>query len=254
MCCYCRWEQRVDQNGRVYYVDHIEKRTTWDRPEPLPTGYKTIAFKFYILHSVLKHNIFNMIISKLVINLNTGSNDKITKKWRNAKNRSRLCGCYAHGEVTSDTTRLFCQQSPLCFVLCRWERRVDPMGRVYYVDHITRTTTWQRPTQESVRNYEEWQHQRSQLQGAMHQFNQRFIFGVRAVYFDSLRSFLCSQHNADVLLCCLHYSEDGRPQSCIFSFIISHFSLKLEKKKKILVFKLLVLLCVEAPRPAGSHG
>uniref|UniRef100_A0A671WSA4 HECT-type E3 ubiquitin transferase n=1 Tax=Sparus aurata TaxID=8175 RepID=A0A671WSA4_SPAAU len=28
--------------------------------------------------------------------------------------------------------------------------RVDPMGRVYYVDHITRTTTWQRPTQEIV--------------------------------------------------------------------------------------------------------
>lgn len=61
----------------------------------------------------------------------------------------------------------------------RWERRVDPMGRVYYVDHITRTTTWQRPTQESVRNYEEWQHQRNQLQGAMQQFNQRFIYGVR---------------------------------------------------------------------------
>uniref|UniRef100_A0A3Q3QNB1 E3 ubiquitin-protein ligase n=1 Tax=Monopterus albus TaxID=43700 RepID=A0A3Q3QNB1_MONAL len=96
--CLCRWEQRADQNGRVYYVDHIEKRTTWDRPEPLPTG---------------------------------------------------------------------------------WERRVDPMGRVYYVDHITRTTTWQRPTQESVRNYEEWQHQRSQLQGAMQQFNQRFIYGLQ---------------------------------------------------------------------------
>uniref|UniRef100_A0A8D3D3X5 E3 ubiquitin-protein ligase n=1 Tax=Scophthalmus maximus TaxID=52904 RepID=A0A8D3D3X5_SCOMX len=92
--------QRVDQNGRVYYVDHIEKRTTWERPDPLPSG---------------------------------------------------------------------------------WERRVDPMGRVYYVDHMTRTTTWQRPTQESVRNYEEWQHQRSQLQGAMQQFNQRFIYGVRAV-------------------------------------------------------------------------
>uniref|UniRef100_A0A8C8JUP2 HECT-type E3 ubiquitin transferase n=1 Tax=Oncorhynchus tshawytscha TaxID=74940 RepID=A0A8C8JUP2_ONCTS len=92
------WEQRVDQNGRMYFVDHIEKRTTWDRPDSLPSG---------------------------------------------------------------------------------WERRVDPMGRVYFVDHITRTTTWQRPTQESVRNYEEWQHQRSQLQGAMQQFNQRFIFGVR---------------------------------------------------------------------------
>ncbi|KAM9296812.1 E3 ubiquitin-protein ligase Itchy homolog [Gastrophryne carolinensis] len=58
-----------------------------------------------------------------------------------------------------------------------WERRVDHMGRIYYVDHITRTTTWQRPTIESVRNYEQWQLQRNQLQGAMQQFNQRFIYG-----------------------------------------------------------------------------
>ncbi|KAI3356725.1 hypothetical protein L3Q82_003401 [Scortum barcoo] len=60
-----------------------------------------------------------------------------------------------------------------------WERRVDQMGRVYFVDHTTRTTTWQRPTMETVRNYEQWQHQRSQLQGAMQQFNQRFIFGAQ---------------------------------------------------------------------------
>uniref|UniRef100_A0A8C2UEP3 HECT-type E3 ubiquitin transferase n=1 Tax=Coturnix japonica TaxID=93934 RepID=A0A8C2UEP3_COTJA len=90
------WEQRVDQHGRVYYVDHVEKRTTWDRPEPLPPS---------------------------------------------------------------------------------WERRVDNMGRIYYVDHFTRTTTWQRPTLESVRNFEQWQSQRNQLQGAMQQFNQRFIYG-----------------------------------------------------------------------------
>uniref|UniRef100_A0A8C2UBR1 E3 ubiquitin-protein ligase n=1 Tax=Coturnix japonica TaxID=93934 RepID=A0A8C2UBR1_COTJA len=94
----CSWEQRVDQHGRVYYVDHVEKRTTWDRPEPLPPS---------------------------------------------------------------------------------WERRVDNMGRIYYVDHFTRTTTWQRPTLESVRNFEQWQSQRNQLQGAMQQFNQRFIYGVR---------------------------------------------------------------------------
>ncbi|KAA0193841.1 E3 ubiquitin-protein ligase [Fasciolopsis buskii] len=26
------WDERVDQNGRVYYVDHVNKRTQWDRP------------------------------------------------------------------------------------------------------------------------------------------------------------------------------------------------------------------------------
>ncbi|XP_017342995.2 itchy E3 ubiquitin protein ligase b isoform X1 [Ictalurus punctatus] len=92
------WEQRQDQSGRVYFVDHVEKRTSWERPEPLPPG---------------------------------------------------------------------------------WERRLDQSGRVYFVDHVSRTTTWQRPTVETVRNYEQWQHQRSQLQGAMQQFNQRFICGVQ---------------------------------------------------------------------------
>ncbi|KYO38511.1 E3 ubiquitin-ligase Itchy-like protein isoform A [Alligator mississippiensis] len=87
------WEQRELPNGRVYYVDHNTKTTTWERP--LPPG---------------------------------------------------------------------------------WEKRVDPRGRYYYVDHNTRTTTWQRPTAEYVRNYEQWQSQRSQLQGAMQQFSQRFLY------------------------------------------------------------------------------
>uniref|UniRef100_A0A671XSS1 E3 ubiquitin-protein ligase n=1 Tax=Sparus aurata TaxID=8175 RepID=A0A671XSS1_SPAAU len=91
----CSWEQRVLPHGRVYYVDHNTKTTTWERP--LPPG---------------------------------------------------------------------------------WEKRVDQRGRYYYVDHNTRTTTWQRPTAESVRNYQQWQSQRSQLQGAMHQFSQRFLYQV----------------------------------------------------------------------------
>ncbi|XP_034031594.1 NEDD4-like E3 ubiquitin-protein ligase WWP2 isoform X3 [Thalassophryne amazonica] len=87
------WEQRVLPHGRVYYVDHNTKTTTWERP--LPPG---------------------------------------------------------------------------------WEKRVDQRGRFYYVDHNSRTTTWQRPTAESVSNYQQWQSQRNQLQGAMHQFSQRFLY------------------------------------------------------------------------------
>ncbi|KAM9301602.1 NEDD4-like E3 ubiquitin-protein ligase WWP2 [Gastrophryne carolinensis] len=87
------WEQRELSNGRVYYVDHNTKTTTWERP--LPPG---------------------------------------------------------------------------------WEKRVDNRGRYYYVDHNTRTTTWQRPTAEYVRNYEQWQTQRNQLQGAMQQLSQRYLY------------------------------------------------------------------------------
>ncbi|EMP33357.1 NEDD4-like E3 ubiquitin-protein ligase WWP2 [Chelonia mydas] len=93
------WEQRELPNGRVYYVDHNTKTTTWERP--LPPG---------------------------------------------------------------------------------WEKRVDDRGRYYYVDHNTRTTTWQRPTAEYVRSYEQWQTQRNQLQGAMQQFSQRFLYQRREMY------------------------------------------------------------------------
>lgn len=33
-----------------------------------------------------------------------------------------------------------------------WERRIDPLGRTYYVDHNTRTTTWNRPSNSQSAN------------------------------------------------------------------------------------------------------
>ncbi|XP_066933998.1 E3 ubiquitin-protein ligase wwp-1-like [Clytia hemisphaerica] len=57
-----------------------------------------------------------------------------------------------------------------------WEMRVDNRGRTYYVDHNTRTTTWQRPTTESVNAYNQWrQQQSSNLQTEQSQYQQRFL-------------------------------------------------------------------------------
>uniref|UniRef100_A0A8C9T885 E3 ubiquitin-protein ligase n=1 Tax=Scleropages formosus TaxID=113540 RepID=A0A8C9T885_SCLFO len=85
------------------------------------------------------------------------------------------CYCHPFTAPPSHHAHLGCY---LCLFLTSWEKRVDQRGRFYYVDHNTRTTTWQRPTAESVRNYQQWQSQRSQLQGAMHQFSQRFLYQV----------------------------------------------------------------------------
>ena len=66
-------------------------------------------------------------------------------------------------------------------MLFRWERRTDSRGRTYYVDHNTRTTTWQRPTAETVRNYENWQMQnRALLNTERQNFQQRFLLPVSA--------------------------------------------------------------------------
>ncbi|XP_050309318.1 E3 ubiquitin-protein ligase Su(dx) [Anthonomus grandis grandis] len=54
-----------------------------------------------------------------------------------------------------------------------WEMRRDPRGRVYYVDHNTRTTTWQRPNLERLQHFQQWQGQR---QNVVQQGNQRFLY------------------------------------------------------------------------------
>lgn len=34
------WEARQDRTGRIYYVDHTRKCTTWDDPRPMPPGWE----------------------------------------------------------------------------------------------------------------------------------------------------------------------------------------------------------------------
>ncbi|VDN53339.1 unnamed protein product [Dracunculus medinensis] len=59
-----------------------------------------------------------------------------------------------------------------------WEMRRDPRGRVYYVDHNTRTTTWQRPTADMLQARDLWQSNRDQ---AMHQWEQRYLLQSNAM-------------------------------------------------------------------------
>jgi len=37
------WEARQDRTGRIYYVNHSSKSTTWEDPRPLPSGWECRA-------------------------------------------------------------------------------------------------------------------------------------------------------------------------------------------------------------------
>lgn len=56
----------------------------------------------------------------------------------------------------------------------RWESRLDPSGRPYYVDHNTRTTTWQRPSTNLINNIQQYQAWRDGRQ--MDQLADRFLY------------------------------------------------------------------------------
>lgn len=87
-----------------------------------------------------------------------------------------ICKCCSSHEAVNKTRKYK--------LLFRWERRTDSRGRTYYVDHNTRTTTWQRPTAETVRNFENWQMQnRALLNTERQNFQQRFLLPVSGVVF-----------------------------------------------------------------------
>ncbi|XP_051807759.1 NEDD4-like E3 ubiquitin-protein ligase WWP2 isoform X3 [Acanthochromis polyacanthus] len=154
------WEQRVLPHGRVYYVDHNTKTTTWERP--LPPG------------SVARHTPPPSSPS--------GRSPAASSSGSSPSPGQDALGPAAPAEPSPSATSSTepagnsSTESATDSLPAGWEKRVDQRGRFYYVDHNTRTTTWQRPTAESVRNYQQWQSQRSQLQGAMHQFSQRFLY------------------------------------------------------------------------------
>ncbi|XP_041970110.1 E3 ubiquitin-protein ligase Su(dx) isoform X2 [Aricia agestis] len=58
-----------------------------------------------------------------------------------------------------------------------WEMRYDLYGRRYYVDHNTRTTTWQRPDTERLARFQHWRGERRHV---VAQGNQRFLYPHQA--------------------------------------------------------------------------
>jgi len=56
-----------------------------------------------------------------------------------------------------------------------WEQRSDPLGRVYYVDHNTRTTTWQRPNTDMINNLNNFHSWREERNTVLEQIVNRFL-------------------------------------------------------------------------------
>ncbi|VDP16220.1 unnamed protein product, partial [Soboliphyme baturini] len=132
------WETRFDEYGRRYYVDHNTRSTTWERPtsEPLPHGY----------------------VNKLCMAL---------------KRLLELCANERQRKVFYKSAHFPCTYCYLTIHLfVTWEVRRDPRGRIYYVDHNTRTTTWQKPTPGMILAHRQWQSGRDE---ARQQWQQRFL-------------------------------------------------------------------------------
>ena len=117
------WSSAVAGDGRVYYMNHNERRTQWEhpvtgqrsgRPSRSPQQTSTNA---------------------------TGTTPQATAMLTAASSvPSRRPQTHSQSQSQSEDQPIHQPLPP------GWERRVNSAGRVYYVDHNTQTTSWVRLT------------------------------------------------------------------------------------------------------------
>lgn len=110
------WERRTDAVGRVYYVDHANRTTTWTRPSASTT---TNNREHAGEASAARAGMERRILADDMVDSQTPSN-----------------------ETPSAPASVALPQG--------WEERFTTEGRSYFVDHTTRTTTWVDPRRSNV--------------------------------------------------------------------------------------------------------
>uniref|UniRef100_A0A3B4B9G6 E3 ubiquitin-protein ligase n=1 Tax=Periophthalmus magnuspinnatus TaxID=409849 RepID=A0A3B4B9G6_9GOBI len=130
------WEQRVLPHGRVYYVDHNTKTTTWERP--LPPGWEKRVDqrgRFYYVD----HNTRTTTWQRP-----TAESVRSYQQWQSQ--RSQLQGAMQHfsQRFLYQPSGAPVENDPLGPLPPGWEKRQDN-GRMYFVNHNTRTTQWDDP-------------------------------------------------------------------------------------------------------------
>ncbi|TDL27594.1 HECT-domain-containing protein [Rickenella mellea] len=131
------WEVRQDPIGRMYYVDHNTRTTTWHRPSASRSMNTTVQAS----ETDAARNQHNrrILADDLLESTNTSNRASQAGGVLNAGGRSS-----AAPEMAVATAAARAGQEGLP---AGWEARFTPEGRPYFVDHNTRTTTWVDPRQ-----------------------------------------------------------------------------------------------------------
>uniref|UniRef100_A0A4W3GGE2 E3 ubiquitin-protein ligase n=1 Tax=Callorhinchus milii TaxID=7868 RepID=A0A4W3GGE2_CALMI len=122
------WEEKQDNLGRTYYVNHETRTTQWIRPNE--TAYNNCSPQSPPPpHTPTGQNAYCDVQGQLAEELNR---------------RLQASGC------TADR-RSSCSILPTSAGLPPgWEEKKDDKARTYYVNHNNRTTTWTRPVMQAV--------------------------------------------------------------------------------------------------------
>lgn len=135
------WEAGTDPRGRTYYIDHLTRSTTWARP----TSNQAVDHQAQEGEN------------------NTAGSDSFPAGWEERRTPDGRVYYLDHNTRSTHwvdprhqiTTRVMGpngQGSPLRQAISQlgplpsgWEMRLNSTGRVYFVDHNTKITSWDDP-------------------------------------------------------------------------------------------------------------
>lgn len=129
---------RCDQYGRRYYVDHNTRSTTWERPQPLPPGWEMRRDPrgrvYYVDHNTRQTTWQRPNTDRLQQMASWQGERARVMQMKNQR--------FLYPEQNQQRQA---EDDPLGPLPDGWEKRVEPNGRVYFVNHKNRTTQWEDP-------------------------------------------------------------------------------------------------------------
>ncbi len=148
------WELRVDARGRAYFVDHNTRSTTWTRPPPAisaPIPATNAPSATRPTEEVLSPNTTNADGTYADVRLPVGWEERRTPDGRpyfvdhHTRTTTWNDPRRTSATVSAATSTALANRTALGPLPSGWEMRMTSTRRIYFVDHNTRTTTWDDP-------------------------------------------------------------------------------------------------------------
>ncbi|KAJ1887420.1 hypothetical protein LPJ66_009130, partial [Kickxella alabastrina] len=136
------WEQRIDVMGRVYFVDHNSRTTTWVRPTAagaVPAAEPTEGERRRHMNRTLPDNAgMPNVTPRPAHNAASGPSPP-------SHSASIGSGAGSSSVAAAGSTSALSSGAALGPLPSGWEQRYTVENRPYFVNHISRTTTWDDP-------------------------------------------------------------------------------------------------------------
>lgn len=139
------WEERQDANGRTYYVNHAARSTQWERPTGATQIEEEVQQRSLESAQEFRRRVhISVDHSDDLINDHPRDNFEILRSMLETQRHD--ANIRRHSMPTNSLTRqASANQSSSEGLPAGWSMQVAPNGRVFYIDHNHKTTTWVDP-------------------------------------------------------------------------------------------------------------